>query len=287
MAVDEEYAPLPPLAFAFVLLANPMSRPTSATADAMVSDPKQTGSNSDSEQQKTSQKRKASPSADEQAGEQREDASPKRIKLDENGVARENGPPALVGESNQIATSPDDKPNNEPDSKAQATLDEKPDDRPDSGLDNEPEGTSDGRPYRRESRTYRPAEKEGISPKELQYDDAPAKPPTEPRRPAAAPQPDRRRQFNQEEKKRGQRLFGGLLSTLSQTTASSQQKKRLEIERRQQEKAQQQRVEYDKRRSEKLAQLKSIRKIEQVKFNEQVVCYIFRANSYCVTTVLC
>lgn len=287
MAADEEYAPPLPLAFVFVLLANPISRPTSATADAMASDPKQTGSNSDHEQQKTSQKRKASPSADEHAGEQREDVSPKRIKLDENGVSRENGPPALVGESNQIATSPGDRLNNELDSKAQAALDEKLGDRPESGLENKAEGSSDDRPHRRESRSYRPADKEGISPKELQYDDALVKLPTEPRRPVAAPEPDRRRKFNQEEKKRGQRLFGGLLSTLSQTTASSQQKKRLEIERRQQEKAQQQRVEYDKRRSEKLAQLKSIREIEQAKFNEQVVCYIFRANSCCIATVLC
>lgn len=241
----------------------------------MIPDPKQTGSNSDSEQQKTSQKRKASPAVDEQAGEQREDTSPKRIKLDENGDARENESPTAVGDSGQLAAYTDDKLDNGPDNKSQATLDGKLDDRPDTGLERKPEGTSDGRPHRRESRTYKPVERERISPAELQYDDAPAKSPTEVRRPAAAPEPDRRRKFNQEEKKRGQRLFGGLLSTLSQTTASSQQKKRLEIERRQQEKAQQQRVEYDKRRSEKLGQLKNIREIEQVKFDEQVVSCIF------------
>lgn len=80
-----------------------------------------------------------------------------------------------------------------------------------------------------------------------------------------------RRNFSQEEKKRGQRLFGGLLSTLSQTTSNSQQKKRLEIERRQQAKAQLQRAEDDKRRLEKLDRLNHIRKIEQVKFDEQAV----------------
>lgn len=82
---------------------------------------------------------------------------------------------------------------------------------------------------------------------------------------------DRRESFSQEEKKRGRRLFGGLLSTLSQTTTNSQQKKRLEIEKRQQEKAAQQTREDDKRRSEKLAVLERVRKIEQVRFDEQVV----------------
>lgn len=92
----------------------------------------------------------------------------------------------------------------------------------------------------------------------------------EARRPLA-PVPGRRN-FSQEEKKRGQRLFGGLLSTLSQTTSNSQQKKRQEIERRQQAKAQLQRAEDDKRRLEKLDRLIHARKIEQVKFDEQVVC---------------
>jgi hypothetical protein len=82
---------------------------------------------------------------------------------------------------------------------------------------------------------------------------------------------DRRESFTQEDKKRGRRLFGGLLNTLSQTTSNSQQKRRLEIEKRQQEKATQQAREDDKRRSEKLAKLERIRKIEQVRFDEQVV----------------
>jgi hypothetical protein len=66
-------------------------------------------------------------------------------------------------------------------------------------------------------------------------------------------------------------LFGGLLSTLSQTSTSSQQKKRLEVERRQHERAQQRRIEVDKSKAERLAKLTHQRKIEQVKLDEQVV----------------
>lgn len=75
-----------------------------------------------------------------------------------------------------------------------------------------------------------------------------------------------------EDKKRGQRLFGGLVSTLSRTTSGSQQQKRLEIERRQQEKAQQRRAEDEKRRVERLEKLGRMRRIEQVKLDEQAVC---------------
>ncbi len=85
-----------------------------------------------------------------------------------------------------------------------------------------------------------------------------------------------RRNFSLEEKKRGQRLFGGLLSTLNKSAPSTHQKKRQEIEKRQQERAQQQWVEDDKRRAEKLAKLTSVRKIEQVKFDEQVVCWAWK-----------
>lgn len=84
----------------------------------------------------------------------------------------------------------------------------------------------------------------------------------------------RRESYSQEEKKRGRRLFGGLLSTLSQTTANSQQKRRLEIEKKQQEKAVKQKTEDDKRRMEKLAKLDKVRRIEQVRFDEQVVSLI-------------
>ncbi|CZR61380.1 related to nuclear protein SDK3 [Phialocephala subalpina] len=83
------------------------------------------------------------------------------------------------------------------------------------------------------------------------------------------PTDERRKSSVQEERKRGQRLFGGLLSTLSQSTPNGQQKRRLEIEKRQQERAKQQKEEDEVRRAEKLAKLKAIRKTEQVKFDEQ------------------
>jgi hypothetical protein len=82
---------------------------------------------------------------------------------------------------------------------------------------------------------------------------------------------ERRKSSVQEERKRGQRLFGGLLSTLSQTTPNGQQKRRLEIEKRQQEKAKQQKAEDEIRRKEQRAKLDVIRKAEQVKFNEESV----------------
>jgi len=86
-----------------------------------------------------------------------------------------------------------------------------------------------------------------------------------------SPTIDRRKSSVQEEKKRGQRLFGGLLSTLSQSTPNGQQKRRLEIEKRQKERAAQQKAEDRAEKAEKLANLKAIRKIEQVKFDEQSV----------------
>jgi len=102
---------------------------------------------------------------------------------------------------------------------------------------------------------------------------------TSPRASDPAPEParetvenlntERRNSRVQEERKRGQRLFGGLLNTLSQSTSSGPQKRRLEIEKRQQEKAKQQKVEDEERRAEKLTKLKAIRKVEQVKVDEQ------------------
>ncbi|KAH7419561.1 pinin/SDK/memA/ protein conserved region-domain-containing protein [Cadophora sp. MPI-SDFR-AT-0126] len=79
---------------------------------------------------------------------------------------------------------------------------------------------------------------------------------------------NRRKSSVQEEKKRGQRLFGGLLSTLSQSTPNGQQKRRLEIEKRQHEKVKQQKEADEARRREKLADLKAIRKAEQIIYDE-------------------
>jgi hypothetical protein len=90
-------------------------------------------------------------------------------------------------------------------------------------------------------------------------------------RTSAGTGPDRRLSVTQEEKRRGKRLFGGLISTLSQTTTNSHQKKRLEIERRQQERAHQQKIEDERRRADRLAQSNRARRIEHVKFDEEVV----------------
>jgi hypothetical protein len=96
------------------------------------------------------------------------------------------------------------------------------------------------------------------------------------------PGPDRRKSSIQEERKRGQRLFGGLLSTLSQSTPNGQQKRRQEIEKRQQEKAKQQKAEDEGRRAQKLADLKAVRRAEQIKFDEQSVCYhLWWLSEYC------
>ena len=114
----------------------------------------------------------------------------------------------------------------------------------------------------------------GAGPSDGQRGSAPGSPVEEAkrdvRRPSAS-ETDRQRGVSTEEKKRGKRLFGGLLNTLSQTTGKSQQKKRLEIERRQQDRAHQQKVEDDKRRAEKLAKLDEIRRTEQIRLDEEVV----------------
>ncbi|KAI1359834.1 pinin/SDK/memA/ protein conserved region-domain-containing protein [Xylaria arbuscula] len=83
--------------------------------------------------------------------------------------------------------------------------------------------------------------------------------------------PDRREIARQEEKKRGRRLLGGLMNTLSQAGAGSQHKKRQDIERRQQAKSTQQRAEEDRLRTQKLSKLAAVRKVEQLKFDEQVM----------------
>lgn len=85
------------------------------------------------------------------------------------------------------------------------------------------------------------------------------------------PAKDRRKSSVVEERKRGQRLFGGLISTLSQSTPTGQQKRRLEIEKRQKEREAQRKIDEENKRAQKLKDLKSVRKIEQIKFDEQSV----------------
>ncbi|KAL2181628.1 pinin/SDK/memA/ protein conserved region-domain-containing protein [Thermothelomyces heterothallicus CBS 202.75] len=110
-----------------------------------------------------------------------------------------------------------------------------------------------------------PRETHGTSP------DAEPRRSPEAQRPSAASGPPTRRNISLEEKRRGQRLFGGLVNTLSRTTSATQQQRRLEIERRQHEKAQQRRAEDEKRRIEKLERLKKTREIEQVKLDERAM----------------
>ncbi|KAI0460416.1 hypothetical protein F5B21DRAFT_7091 [Xylaria acuta] len=94
----------------------------------------------------------------------------------------------------------------------------------------------------------------------------------EPRpRSTAEPGTDRREIARQEEKKRGRRLLGGLMNTLNQASAGSQHRKRQDIERRQQAKSTQQRAEEDRLRTQRLSRLEAVRKVEQLKFDEQVM----------------
>lgn len=86
--------------------------------------------------------------------------------------------------------------------------------------------------------------------------------------------PDKRKYSIQEEKKRGQRLFGGLLSVLGQRPAEGAQNRRLEIEKRQKEKAEKLAADNKAREAEKLARLNEVRRKQQVKFDEQAVCLL-------------
>ena len=132
-------------------------------------------------------------------------------------------------------------------------------------------GPDEGLPIKREQDGAHPED----SPPRADWAKREAEPRHSPeaRRPSATGGPPARRNVSMEEKKRGQRLFGGLVSTLNRTASGTQQQKRLEIERRQHEKAQQRRAEDEKRRAERLEQLKRTRQIEQVKLDERAVRY--------------
>ncbi|KAH8909827.1 hypothetical protein BR93DRAFT_924833 [Coniochaeta sp. PMI_546] len=196
-----------------------------------------------------SNKRKASVDSDH---ENETAASPKRLKLDEpnaDATRTENG----------TAQEPEPTPTQEDD-----TMDKKAEVQEESKQEPPKQEQVDLSPAAPRAASPRPSRSPTLSRR-------PSLPTAEPRQ-APGPGPDRgRKSISEQEKKRGQRLFGGLLSTLSQKPANSQQKKRQEIERRQQERAQQQRAEDDKRRVEKLAKLNHVRKIEQIKFDEQVM----------------
>lgn len=135
------------------------------------------------------------------------------------------------------------------------------------GADNEPKEPRGAGKERDETRT-------GSSPPNTHAAEAEREPrhPPEARRPSANGGFPGRRNVSLEEKKRGQRLFGSLVSTLSRTASGSQQQRRLEIERRQQEKAQQRRAEDELRRAARLDQLRRTRQIERIKLEEKAVC---------------
>lgn len=61
------------------------------------------------------------------------------------------------------------------------------------------------------------------------------------------------------------------MNTLNQASTGSQHRRRQDIERRQQVKSTQQRAEEDCVRLQRLAKLEAVRKVEQFKFDEQVV----------------
>jgi hypothetical protein len=146
------------------------------------------------------------------------------------------------------------------------------------------DNTDNSGPQKRKASSSSPQPDDEDSPKRQKFQDdgdgadrgysadrnqSPVRRPSEPSRDTDQ---ERRKSFTHEERKRGQRLFGGLLSTLSQTTTSSQQKKRQEIERRQQDKVIKQRADDDRKHAEKLARITDIRRQEQIKYDEKVVC---------------
>lgn len=83
----------------------------------------------------------------------------------------------------------------------------------------------------------------------------------------------RRRNGQVEERKRGQRMFGALLGTLSQRAAPTPSKRRAEIEQRQKQKLKQQTEEDIRRRQERQEELRAARMRQQVKLDEQNVCF--------------
>ncbi|SZF06045.1 unnamed protein product [Blumeria hordei] len=89
-----------------------------------------------------------------------------------------------------------------------------------------------------------------------------------------------------EEKKRGQRLFGGLLSTLSQSSPNGQQRRRLEIEKRQLERAKIRKVQDNVNKVERIAKLNAARIKEQSKFKKETF-HIQKANVLAMANFLC
>lgn len=82
---------------------------------------------------------------------------------------------------------------------------------------------------------------------------------------------ERRRISVVEEKKRGQRLLGTLLNALSQGAPNGNPKRRLETQKRQNERSKAQNTQDASPRGLQLTKLNSVRKKEQMKFDEESV----------------
>ncbi|KAK0661158.1 pinin/SDK/memA/ protein conserved region-domain-containing protein [Cercophora samala] len=98
--------------------------------------------------------------------------------------------------------------------------------------------------------------------------DSHRQPPPIPQEPLAPPP---KKSVTQEERKRGQRLFGGILGTLSGQTreSSNLHKRRLDIEKRQHERAQKQEVEDEKHRRGRVERTRRERLIDQIEVDEK------------------
>ncbi|KAH8161183.1 hypothetical protein CIB48_g7073 [Xylaria polymorpha] len=132
--------------------------------------------------------------------------------------------------------------------------------------------TTDAQQKRKASTPVSPEDATPKSAKRAKVDSEKADERRDPRpRSTVEPGTDRREMARQEEKKRGRRLLGGLMNTLNQASAGSQHRKRQDIERRQQAKSTQQRAEEDRLRTQRLSKLQAVRKVEQLKFDEQVM----------------
>ncbi|KAK4196630.1 pinin/SDK/memA/ protein conserved region-domain-containing protein [Triangularia verruculosa] len=163
--------------------------------------------------------------------------------------------------TNKRKASPSPSPSNAPAKRSRVDLDG-------------PERYGDSRPgYRRDSIGYSSRSRSPIhhrqsfSRRDSYGRDRPPPLPQEP----IAPPP--RKAVTQEERKRGQRLFGGILGTLSGQTGSNNnlQKRRLDIEKRQHERAQKQEVEDQKRWRERQDGSRRERLIRQIETDERIM----------------
>ncbi|KAI6247221.1 hypothetical protein HI914_05007 [Erysiphe necator] len=96
---------------------------------------------------------------------------------------------------------------------------------------------------------------------------------------------ERRKSSAVEEKKRGQRLFGGLLNALSQSSQNGPHKKRLEIHKRQLDRANIQKTQDDIQKCGRVTKIVAVQKEEQIKFEEESM-HIRHANMHAMANFL-